>query len=430
MGCWGMGMTQNDEFCEVYDDFMERYDDGKELAEISAEILSEYHKEFDDSDGVMHDVYFALAKAEWMCGALSQKILSRVTEIIESGANIEFNRELAATESDLKLRKRNLEKFLASIQTPREKPRARKRKRPPAPPKELPPVKKGECYRYKVADGYRILIVLERFPKDNYAEAVFVCVLRNTFQKEELEGIDYLNEKVGFAAYRVAEEFLSASSIRKIGEIPCDFSIKRNSVVMENNWLDKKAFKEPFSEPLEITVKQLIKFLEYYDRSQSKDFEEYEAGGVYAYEYDGSYRAFAVLDRFKYINEPEFALCAIFKNKYTSFECDFMKEDVGPVGSYTANELAALGKTEKVAQISLPKSINEKLYGNGVILSGFMMNFVKKPDGYPTKTIESIVAEAERLMKRRMVALEILTKKDLTGEEKREAIEKAMGEME
>ena len=428
MGCWGMGMTQNDEFCEVYDDFMERYDDGKELSEISAEILAEYHNEFEDSDGVMHDVYFALAKAEWMCGALSEKMLTRVKEIIESGANIEFNRELEATESDLKLRKRNLEKFLASIKIPREKPRARKRKRPP--PKELPPVKKGECYRYKVAEGERILIVLERFPKENYAEAVFVCVLKRTFSREELKNVDFLNEKVGFAAYRVAEEFLPASVLAKIGEISCDFSIKRNSVVMENNWLDKKAFKEPFSEPLEITVKQLIKFLEYYDRSQSGSFAGYEPGDVYAYEYNGSYRAFAVLDRFKHINKPEFALCAIFKNKYTSFDFDFMKEDVGPMGAYTANELAALGKIKKVAQISLPRGLNEKLYGGGVILLGFMMSFIKNPDGYPTKTIESIVAEAEAIMKRRTVAFEILTKKELTGKEKSEAIEKAMAEME
>ena len=44
MGCWGMGLAQTDEFCEVYDDFMERYDEGKEPAEISEEILAEQHK--------------------------------------------------------------------------------------------------------------------------------------------------------------------------------------------------------------------------------------------------------------------------------------------------------------------------------------------------------------------------------------------------
>ena len=25
MGCWGMGMAQSDEFCEIYDKFMDSY---------------------------------------------------------------------------------------------------------------------------------------------------------------------------------------------------------------------------------------------------------------------------------------------------------------------------------------------------------------------------------------------------------------------
>lgn len=29
MGCWGMGLTQSDEFCNVYDQFMEEYDHTK-----------------------------------------------------------------------------------------------------------------------------------------------------------------------------------------------------------------------------------------------------------------------------------------------------------------------------------------------------------------------------------------------------------------
>lgn len=63
MGCLGMGVTQSDEFCEVYDRFMESYNQGKCVADIRNEILGQYHAEFDDADGVMHDVYFALAKA-------------------------------------------------------------------------------------------------------------------------------------------------------------------------------------------------------------------------------------------------------------------------------------------------------------------------------------------------------------------------------
>ena len=51
-------------------------------------FLAQYHKEFDDKDGIMHDVYFALAKAEWMCCEQSKDILKRVGEIIASQANI------------------------------------------------------------------------------------------------------------------------------------------------------------------------------------------------------------------------------------------------------------------------------------------------------------------------------------------------------
>ena len=64
MGCWGMGMTQSDEFCEIYSRFMEEYDRGEDPIAIKKEILSEYLAQFDEEDGVLHDVYFAIAKAE------------------------------------------------------------------------------------------------------------------------------------------------------------------------------------------------------------------------------------------------------------------------------------------------------------------------------------------------------------------------------
>ena len=42
MGCWGMGMTQSDEFCEVYDNFMEQYNNGDEVSVITEKILKDY----------------------------------------------------------------------------------------------------------------------------------------------------------------------------------------------------------------------------------------------------------------------------------------------------------------------------------------------------------------------------------------------------
>ena len=83
MGCWGMGITQSDEFCDIYDKFMKSYDSGSDPKDITASILEEYRAEFEEDDGVMHDVYFAIAKAEGMCCAQSDFVLERVKKIIE-----------------------------------------------------------------------------------------------------------------------------------------------------------------------------------------------------------------------------------------------------------------------------------------------------------------------------------------------------------
>jgi len=429
MGCWGMGLAQTDEFCEVYDDFMERYDEGKEPAEISEEILAEQHKEFDDNDGVMHDVYFALAKAEWMCGALSEKIFSRVKEIVESGANIEFYRELDATESDLKLRKKNLEKFLTTLATPREKPRARKKRRQPPPPKELPHVKAGECYRYKCGEGWRVVIILERYNSDFLArEFVFVCVLQKTFAKEELCGINFLNEKIGFITACDGNNFLNESNIRKIGEIAMPSNAKVHFWGNGLSYPSKKIFKEPFANPEHITVGKLLSLVDY-DEAKPKSLGKYETGGIYAYEFDGAYKFFAVLDRFRQPNKPELALCAVFKNNYDSFSVDFLKEEAYIIGTYAGEQLAALGETEKVGEIAVPPKFTEKTYGDGVIPIGEMDWFVANLSYRATQPLAEIILYSEIRYKQKTIAYEILARKDLTGAEKDEMILKAFDEL-
>ena len=166
MGCWGMGITQSDEYLEIYDRFIEEYDEGKEIAAIKKDILDEYLSQFEADDGVLHDVYFAIGKAEWMCGGISDEILNKITQIIESGANIEFYRELEATEKDLKQREKNLNSFLATLSTPRDK--ARKRKIPvekyvaPMPTPNLPEFTKGDIFAYKIGDKYRAFCLINR----------------------------------------------------------------------------------------------------------------------------------------------------------------------------------------------------------------------------------------------------------------------------
>lgn len=170
MGVWGMGITQSDEYCEIYERFIEEYDEGKPVKAITEDILEEYLGEFEPEDGVLHDVYFALAKAQWMCGGVSEKIMEKVSEIIESGANLAFYEELGSEPGDLKSRGRNLKKFLVGLQIPRTKARKRKiseDKYVPTPKEKtyqfppLPPVRRGDLIAYPVEEKWRMFAVLD-----------------------------------------------------------------------------------------------------------------------------------------------------------------------------------------------------------------------------------------------------------------------------
>lgn len=215
MGVWGAGITQSDEYCEVYDTFMEKYDAGESVEAITEEILNIYFSEFDADDGILHDVYFALAKCQWMCGALSETVMGTVKDIIQSGKNLAFLNELEADDRFLRDRKKNLDKFLSSLETPRKTVRKRK-----APPKErqLPPANIGDVFSYKGETGLRIFVVLDIWDKTHWREGYFCCI----FDKEFLHKPDVselATEIIGQIGVYVAEEYLPASKIRLIGNL-------------------------------------------------------------------------------------------------------------------------------------------------------------------------------------------------------------------
>lgn len=218
MGCWGMGLTQSDDFCQVYEDFIERYDEGEEVSAIRETILSDYSREFDPEDPILHDLYFALAKAGWICCDPSPEILERVRSIIESGANLDFYRELGANERDLAERKKKLNAFWNSLQRPRAKPRKR---HPAAKERELPDLYPGDLLAYKAPQGQRVLLVLDRIGWPyQFEDQLFCCVLQRSFTREELSALDPLPEKLGLISSFCAKEFLAPSSCRKIGTVP------------------------------------------------------------------------------------------------------------------------------------------------------------------------------------------------------------------
>ena len=258
MGCWGMGLTQSDEFMEIYDNFMEEYDKGKAVSDITGEILAKYHAEFDDNDGIMHDVYFALAKAEWMCCEQSDMILERVREIISSGDNIKFLRSLDATESDLKIREIRLGSFLQQLQTPRSSPRKRVKNRDGI--KELPPFAIGECYRYKYNDCYRIFVVLDRKKPSGFREMFFCAVLARSFSAKDAMSVDCLSEKVLNYGCFAGEDFPGMSTLKKVScvSVPDDLQWK---LLGENGiaFGSKKSFKSDKLPSREFTLDDLIR---------------------------------------------------------------------------------------------------------------------------------------------------------------------------
>ena len=215
MGVWGAGLTQSDEYCEVYDSFMEKYDAGELVEAITAEILNGYLSEFDADDGVLHDVYFALAKCQWMCGALSETLKNVVKDIIQSGKNLEFLKELEADDRFLQERKKYLDKFLFSLETPRNNLRKRK-----LPPKEklLPPANIGDVFSYKGEEGLRIAVVLDSWDNRKWCEGYFCCILEKEYQgKPDIN--ELLFEQIGQIGLYDVNAFLPASKTRLIGNL-------------------------------------------------------------------------------------------------------------------------------------------------------------------------------------------------------------------
>ncbi|MBQ3490158.1 MAG: hypothetical protein IJA86_06185 [Clostridia bacterium] len=370
MGCWGMGMTQTDEFCEIYEKFMEEYDDGKAVSEITAEILANYHNEFDDDDGVMHDVYFALAKAEWMCCEQSEPILARVREIIGSKANITFYRELEATESDLRLRQKNLEKFWNMLQTPREKPRKRKRTAPLA-KKTFPTLEIGDCFAYKYEDGFRVICVLERFrPRADREETVSVALFSNVYSSEKLKNTDFLQENTGKIFTVTASEFLGKSVIRKIAHVKIPSNCRQFFEILYES---KPVFRMKIENPLDLTLSELFR---HYEQNTNEAMQKLEVGGCYAYRYKNGYQFAVVLDHTKSDN-GQYWMIAVLSAFSDTPDIDFLHTDFSTLAVYGKEEIPNLSGWEKVSSVAVPSNMQKRFLGKSKYIINGILDFLK-----------------------------------------------------
>ena len=250
-----MGVAQSDEYCEVYDRFLEEYDSGKSVSDITNGILNEYFSEFDSDDGILHDVYFAIGKAEWMCGQQSEKILTRIKEIIDSGDNLEFLRDLGADEKDLRTRQKRLVTFYESLLIPRDKPRKRKQRKE----KVLPAIETGECYAYRFDSGYRIIVILDRITSIASKERICCCILKKTYTKSETATIDPLQEDVGFIGCYTADDFIGVSNLRKTGQVNIPRNAYRRIFPPGRSVLsDKNTFRNDYSDVPQIRLSEKL----------------------------------------------------------------------------------------------------------------------------------------------------------------------------
>lgn len=104
MGAWGTGISSNDTFADIYDEFFELYNDGLEVLEISKKLIKNNQEIINEPDD-SNNFWFALAKAQWECKQLDNKVLDKAKTIIESGYDIEVWKRLDASEKDLKKEK-------------------------------------------------------------------------------------------------------------------------------------------------------------------------------------------------------------------------------------------------------------------------------------------------------------------------------------
>lgn len=147
MGAWGTGISSNDTYADIYKQFVDWYNEGLSVPEITKRLIDE-NQETINLEEDAPNFWFAIANGQWECKALDKKVFSKVEHIINSGEDIRIWKELDASPSDLRAREKVLNKFLSKLQTEKDKPRKRTKKR-----FYNSIYQKGDCLTYLMDNG-------------------------------------------------------------------------------------------------------------------------------------------------------------------------------------------------------------------------------------------------------------------------------------
>ena len=92
MSSWGTGVSQSDEFAEIYEEFFEAYTGDADPFDIQKRIWKEHKEEFPEEkyDPILYNVRYALAQCLWECGLKDDALWAEIDEIIHSGKELRF----------------------------------------------------------------------------------------------------------------------------------------------------------------------------------------------------------------------------------------------------------------------------------------------------------------------------------------------------
>ncbi|WP_020526461.1 hypothetical protein [Flexithrix dorotheae] len=183
MGYWGTGISSNDTFEDIREDFFAFYNEGQEVKEITNHLINSNKEILEDNEEI-NNFWFALALCQWECKSLEAKLLNRVTEIITSGKDIELWKELGAKQSEITKRKKALTNFLIKLNSERKTPRKRKKI------KLIDSIfEKGDCLGINLSNGhFGALYVLESEEQTEYGfNLIAIC----DYFKKQPPNLDY-----------------------------------------------------------------------------------------------------------------------------------------------------------------------------------------------------------------------------------------------
>jgi hypothetical protein len=211
MGTWGTGMSSNDTYADIYEQFIDLYNEGLSVADITAQLINENQEPINLPEDATN-FWFAIANAQWECKELDKEILLKVEQIIQTGEDLRVWNELDASLADLKTREKVLAKFLTKIKVEKDKPRKRTKKK-----LYTSIFKKGDCLTYVMNNG-------------NYGGAFVLTDEQNTPVGANYIAITTIDK----VEKPTISDFMSAEVYIKHKE---EISFKGNELV--KNWIDQ-----------------------------------------------------------------------------------------------------------------------------------------------------------------------------------------------